>query len=286
MVDVINIVALINSHINAFTNSELKVAELVLKDPKPIIYTSITDVAYQAQVGEATVLRFCRKLGFKGYQSFKLTLAQGMEKADEMYKELYDEITKNDSEEEICKKVLNKNILSLNETFDLIDYKSIKRVVNYMIKAERIYFFGVGDSAVTALDAKARFMRVNNKVDAIMDSHFQSMQASLLTKNDIAIAFSNSGSTKDTVDILKMAKKSGAKTVCVTHFSKSPITNYADELLLIGANQSPLQGGSITSKIAQLYLIDMLYVSYYLKTAQESVSNKEKTAEAISDKLY
>lgn len=286
MVDVTNVVALINSHMNAFTNSELKVAEFILKDPKPVIYTSITDIAYQVKVGEATVLRFCRKLGFKGYQSFKLTLAQGLEKADEMYKELYDEITKNDSEEEVCKKILNKSILSLNETFDLIDYKSIKKVVNYMIKAERIFFFGVGDSAVTAMDAKARFIRVTNKADAVMDSHFQSMQASLLTKKDLAIAFSHSGSTKDTVEILKKAKKCGAKTVCITHFSKSPITNYADELLLIGVNENPLQGGAITSKIAQLYLIDILYVYYYMMTAQESIFNKEKTAEAITDKLY
>jgi DNA-binding MurR/RpiR family transcriptional regulator len=281
-----NVVALINSNMNAFTNSELKVAEFILKDPKSVIYTSITDIAYQVQVGETTVLRFCRKLGFKGYQGFKITLAQGLEKTDEMYKELYDEITKNDSESDICKKVLNKGTLSLNETFDLIDYESFRRVLNYMIKAEKIFFFGVGDSAVTAMDAKARFMRVTNKTDAVMDSHFQSMQASLLTKKDLAIAFSYSGSTKDTVEILKAAKKSGAKTVCVTRFSKSPITNYADELLLIGVNENPLQGGAITSKIAQLYLIDILYVNYYIMTAQESFSNKEKTAESIVEKLY
>ena len=286
MAAITNVLALINSHMNAFTNSELKVAEFILKDPKPVIYTSITDIAFKVQVSETTVLRFCRKLGFKGYQGFKITLAQGLEKADEMYKELYDEITKDDSENDICKKVLSKSILSLNETFDLIDLKSLNKTLNYMIKAERIFFFGVGDSAVTAMEAKARFIRVTNKVDAVMDSHFQSMQASLLTKKDLAIAFSYSGSTKDTVEILKTAKKAGAKTVCVTHFSKSPITNYADELLLIGVNENPLQGGAITSKIAQLYLIDLLYVNYYIMTAQESFASKEKTAEAVIEKLY
>ncbi len=83
MTTITNVVALINSNMNAFTNSELKVAQLILKDPKPVIYASITDVAYQAQVGEATVLRFCKKLGFKGYQGFKIILAQSLEKTDE-----------------------------------------------------------------------------------------------------------------------------------------------------------------------------------------------------------
>ncbi len=283
---VTNIIALINSNMKAFTNSEYKVAELVLKDPKSVIYTSITDMADQAQVGEATVLRFCRKLGFKGYQSFKVTLAQGVEKADEMYKELYEEITKNDSEEEVCKKVLSKSTMALNQTFDLLDYNAIRKAVDFMIKANRILFFGVGGSCVTALDAKARFMRITPKVDMVSDNHLQAMQASLLTKKDVAIAFSHSGSTKDTVDILKTAKSTGAKTVCITHFSKSPITNYADVVLLIGVNENPFQGGAMATKIAQLYLIDILYTEYFRKTAEASSINKEKTASIITDKLY
>ena len=286
MVERISVIPLINTSYTGFTKSEKKVADIVLKDPQSIIYSSITDLSEQCSVGEATILRFCRKLGFNGYQSFKMTLAQSRQKEDEMEVQLSDNITKGDSIQDMSRKILNTDIFGLNETFALIDYNAIEEVVDGLIKAKRIVFFGVGSSAITAQEAKNKFMRITSNVEFSYDAHMQSMIASLMSDKEVAIAFSHSGSTKDTIEMLKTAKKAGAKTVCVTRHGKSPITQYADHVLLIGAKEGPLQGGSLSTKIAQLFLIDILYTEYFRRNARISKINKEKTAEAISDKLY
>lgn len=286
MVERINVIPLINTNYNAFTKSEKKVADMVLKNPKEALYTSITDLAEHCEVGETTVLRFCRKLGFTGYQSFKMTLAQSIQSDDDMTEQLTDEITKEDSLVDVCRKVMSTNIAAINETFDLINYKALQTAIDYMIMAKRIVFFGAGASAITAHEAKNKFMRITPYVDFTYDSHSQAMVASLMNEEEVAVAFSYSGSTKDTTDVLKTARSVGAKTICITRFAKSPITQYSDVVLLSGAKEGPLQGGALSTKMAQLYLVDIIYAEYFRKNVERSKCNKEKTAEAISDKLY
>lgn len=286
MVEKMNVMSLINTSYMAFTKSEKKVADCVIKDPEGILYSSVTDVGELCHVGDATVLRFCRKLGFNGYQSFKMTLAQSIQREDQVGEELSHEITRKDSLQDVCKKVLSININAMNETFSLLDFENIEKTVAFMMKAKRIIFFGVGASSITAMEAKHKFMRINPYVEASFDAHAQSMIASLMNEKEVAIAFSHSGSSKDTIDILKTAKEAGAKTICITRYAKSPITQYADVVLLHGAKEGPLQGGAMSTKIAQLYLVDILYAEYFRKTDKLSLQNKEKTAEAISDKLY
>ena len=286
MVQKINVLPIINTSYKTFTKSEKMVAELVVKDPRHILYSSITDLAYEAKVGETTVLRFCRKIGFNGYQSFKMTLAQSIQIDDGMSEQLSDEITKEDTLIEVSKKILNVNIGALNETFQLLDYRELKKAIDYLFYAKRIVFFGVGSSAVTACEAKNKFIRIRPNVEATFDAHIQSMIASLMDSEDIAVGFSYSGSTKDTVDVMKLAKNNGSKTICITRFAKSPITKYADVVLLVGAKEGPFQGGSLSTKMAQLYMIDILYTEYFRKNSELAKENKERTSSSISDKMY
>lgn len=286
MVAKVNVIPLINTNYTAFTKSEKLVADMVLKDPKHVLYTSITDLAEYCGVGETTVLRFCRKLGFKGYQSFKMTLAQSIQPEDDMTEQLSDEITKEDSLMDVCKKILNTDIAAINETYDLLNYEALSKAIDYLVKAKRIVFFGAGSSAITAQEAKNKFMRIIPYVDFTYDSHTQSMAASLMNEEEVAIAFSYSGSTKDTIDVLRTAKNAGAKTICITRFAKSPLTQYSDIVLLSGAKEGPFQGGALSTKMAQLFLMDILYAEYFRRNSEKSRINKEKTAEAISDKLY
>lgn len=281
-----NILPTINTSYNTFTKSEKKVAELVIKDPKHILYSSITDLADEAKVGETTVLRFCRKIGFDGYQSFKMTLALSIQIEDGMEEQLSDEITKEDTLIEVSKKILNVNIAALNETFELLDYEELKKAVDYLLASKRIVFYGVGASAVTAYEAKNKFVRIRPNVEATFDSHMQSMVASLMGSEEVAVGFSYSGSTKDTVDVMKLAKNAGAKTICITRFAKSPITKYADVVLLVGAKEGPLQGGALSTKMAQLYMIDIIYAEYFRRNSELAKENKEKTSLSISDKMY
>lgn len=182
-------------------------------------------------------------------------------------------------------KVKQTNISALDQTYNLLDYKDLDLAVEKIIAAERIRFFGIGSSFITAMEGQNKFLRVTNKAEVIIDSHFQVMTAAQMNEREVAIIISYSGQTKDSIEVARMAKESGAFVIAITRFSKSPMTAYADVTLLCGANEGPLQGGSLSAKISQLYLLDVLYFEYFKKTFDESKENKEKTARAVADKL-
>ncbi|OMD37072.1 MurR/RpiR family transcriptional regulator [Paenibacillus odorifer] len=280
----ISIFSSIHSKYNNLTNTEKKVADYVLENTRSVVYMSITDLADACDVGESSIFRFCKSLSYKGYQEFKIALAHSITVENEI-PQLTDQILMDDTTEAVASKVLTTNVSALNETYNLIDIKKINEAIDYMINAERVSFFGVGSSLITAMEAKIKFMRITNKTECLMDSHLQMMSAALMSERDVAVIISYSGSTKDSIEVARKAKERGAKVVSITRFEKSPLTSYSDLTLLCGANEGPLQGGSLSAKISQLYLLDILYVEYFKKTSEQSIINKETTAAAVSEKL-
>ncbi|MEK5256523.1 MULTISPECIES: MurR/RpiR family transcriptional regulator [unclassified Paenibacillus] len=280
----ISIFTSIHSKYNNLTNTEKKVADYVLENTRSVVYMSITDLADACDVGESSIFRFCKSLSYKGYQEFKIALAHSITVENEI-PQLTDQILMDDTTEAVASKVLTTNVSALNETYNLIDIKKINEAIDYMINAERVLFFGVGSSLITAMEAKIKFMRITNKTECLMDSHLQMMSAALMSERDVAVIISYSGSTKDSIEVARKAKERGAKVVSITRFEKSPLTSYSDLTLLCGANEGPLQGGSLSAKISQLYLLDILYVEYFKKTSEQSIINKETTAAAVSEKL-
>lgn len=280
----ISIFSSIHSLYNSLTKSEKKVADYVLEHSRQVVYMSITDLADECGVGESSIFRFCKSLSYTGYQEFKIALAHTITVENEI-PQLTDQIMMNDTIEQVASKVLSTNISALNETFTLIDTGKIDQAIDLLVAADRILFFGVGSSLITAMEAKNKFMRITNKTEWSMDSHLQMMSAALMSDRDVAVIISYSGSTKDSIEVAKKAKSRGAKVISITRFVKSPLTSHSDLTLLCGANEGPLQGGSLSAKISQLYLLDVLYVEYFKRTNEESVANKESTATAVSEKL-
>lgn len=280
----VDIFPLIHSRYYSFTNTERKVADYILEHKNDVIYMSITDLAEACNVGESSVFRFCKTLKLRGYQEFKIALAHNTSHEDEI-PELSSKITMQDTIDDLSSKMLSATVNALTETHNLINSNDVSEAVDIFIKAERVHFFGVGASLLTALEAKNKFMRITNKTECSMDSHLQAMSASLMTANEIAIIISYSGSTKDAIEIAKIAKDRGTKIIAITRFAKSPLTGYADITLLCGANEGPLQGGSLTAKISQLYLLDLLYAEYFKRTNIVSSKNKESTANAVIEKM-
>ena len=182
--------------------------------------------------------------------------------------------------------MLNSNISVLRETSELINFEAMDTLLDRMITAERIFFFGVGASQIMAMMTTNKFLRVSNKVYCYTDSHMQTMEASMLSSRDVAIIISYSGSTKDSMLIAKLAKKSGAYVAGVTRFAKSSLASQSDVVLLCGANEGPLQGGSTTAVMSQLFLMEVLYTEYYRKTYDISYQNNQKTSQSITDKMY
>ena len=279
-----HIFSLIKSRYNTFTQTEKKVADYILRNIQDVMYMSITDLAIACDVGESSIFRFCKSLDLKGYQEFKIVLAHSLSSEQDMIS-LYNDVSLTDSLEDLPSKILTKNIQALKETSEFIQKEEIAKVVHWMVQAQRIYFFGVGSSLITAMDAKNKFMRITNKTECSIDAHLQMMNAALMTENDVAVIISYSGSTKDIIELAKVAKNKNAKIVALTRYAKSPLTTYSDVIFITAADEGPLQGGSLTAKISQLYLLDILYVEYFKQTAQESAKNKDLTSKAVVNKL-
>ena len=281
--DVGDTLLVIRSHLSALTKAEAIVAEYVLTHRNDVIYLSVTELAEQADVGETTVLRFCRKLGFHGFQDFKLSLAQDLVQP---VTHTYEEVTNDDSAQILAEKIVTSHISILEETLKLVQPEKLERAIDLLVQAETIQFYGVGSSGLTALQASHSFTRIGKKCDAKSDTHFQAMSASLLTEKDLAVGISISGSTKDTIENLRLAKEAGASIICITHNARSPITKLADVDLLMAARENPLQGSSLSAKISQLAVIDMLYAGVTIRQREIARKFREKTARAVSEKLY
>lgn len=268
-----------------FTKSEKKVADYVFATPDKVLYMSITDLANECNVCDTTVFRFCKTLKLNGYQEFKMLLAQEIAVKTEVDYTISGDVEPEDDIKTICQKALTVDIRALTETFESLDSRAIEKTVDLMAGARKISFFGMGSSCVIALEAKTKFMRILSNVDYVSDCHMQYMSAGLLDENDLAVFFSYSGSTKDTIEIAKIAKQNGCKIVCITRYKNSHLATIADVVLTCGSNEGPLDGGASSTSMVQLYILDLLYLLYFKKHYSVSKKNKSKTTESISAKM-
>lgn len=271
---------------NQFTKTEKKIAEFVIKNTNQVLFMSITDLADACKVADASVHRFCRTMGLKGYQEFKMKLSLSMNSDESTVMESESTSSKIDSLEFTLDKIIQSHISALKETRMLIQEDEVEKTLRMMEDAKTIYFFGVGDSLLSAKEARNKFLRITNKVSCVDDPHMQAMTASMAGENDLIFIISYSGSTKDNVHVAKIAKDSGAKVVGITRFLKSPLTGYTDTLLVCGSNEGPLDGGSMGAKLSQLYIIDVLFQEYYRRNKGMSKENNKKTSKAVVEKLY
>lgn len=268
------------------TKSGKKVADYIFANKLEAQYLSITLLAEACEVAEATISRFCKTLGYQGYNEFKLALAKaGAAKIGDEDAAAYDKILPADSVNSMSKKLYATDVAAISQTLDLIDDAAYTRAAQALYCAQRVYCFGQGGSGILAKEAWARFLTVAPWFHCIEDSHLQTMAAAMCTANDVILFFSYSGATKDMMDILVPAHERGAKIILITHFVKSPATVYADEILLCGSREGPLQSGGVAAKMGQLFIIDVLFNEFCRQNPQTIDANRETTANAITSKL-
>lgn len=266
----------------SLTKTEKRIAAAILASPNLLSQSSLSEVSEQLNVGEATFIRFCRTLGFKGYTDFKLELAIELATQEKQNQTLLDtEVSEEDNAFEIAKKLQTALVNVVGETINLLDFEQLDQVVNELHKAKRIFLFGVGSSGITAEDVKHKLMRIGLQVDATTNNHFMYMQASLMKVGDVVIGISHSGYSEEIIRSLRIAKKAGAKTVALTHNLRSPITEEADYVLINGNRQGQMQGDSIGTKIAQLFVMDLIYALLVRKEEQKAIKAKQKTINVI-----
>lgn len=275
----------IKSNYNTFTRAEKHIADFVLESAKDVLYMSITELARACNVGDTSVFRFCRHLGKNGYQDFKVDLAQSMSEMNSAPAARSAIVTPMDSTDVLIQKVLGNNIAVLHETYQLIDPSVLSQVTDWLSAAEHICFFGVGSSYASALEAKNRFLRVTPKVECTEDARMQLMRASLMTGRDVGIFFSYSGATKETLGIARTCAEMGARTVCISRFSHSPLAEMCDALFLCGGMEGPLQSGSLSVKTAQLFLMEILFLSFCYSNYDKCTENRAITSMTLAEKM-
>ena len=272
----------IDSLYASLTKTEKKIAKTILSNPQLLNQASLSAIAVDLDVGEATFIRFCRTLGFKGFTDFKMDLAIELATQDKSETTLLDtDVTVEDSAQNIALKLQAVINNVITETMNLLDFNELEKVVKAFRQAKRIFLFGVGSSGITAEDAKNKFMRIGLQMDAATNNHFMYMQASLMQKGDVVMGISHSGYSQETTHALGIAHKAGATTIALTHNLRSPITRVADLVLINGHRQGQMQGDSIGTKIAQLFVLDLIYALIVQAEEEKATKTKQKTLNVI-----
>ncbi len=268
----------------SLTKTEKKIASAILSQPELLNQCSLSEVATQLDVGEATFIRFCRTLGYRGYTDFKLDLAIELATQEKDKRVLVDEdLLEQNNAKEVADKVKESLVNVIDETLNLLNFDELEQVVREIKKAKRIFIFGVGSSGLTAEDFKFKLMRIGFQVDAMTNNHFMYMQSSLLKPSDLVIGISHSGYSEETNKALRLSKANGAVTVALTHNLRSPITDLADHVLINGNRQGLVQGDSLGTKMAQLFVLDLLYILLVQSDLEFALQQKQRTLNVILD---
>lgn len=273
----------INREYYQLTGAEKKIADYMLQQRQECQYMSISEMAEAVGVAEATVSRFCRRLGYKGYNAFKLAVA-GSASAQRPMNPLYGEIRAEDGMGDMCQKIYSADVDAITQTLALIDPAAIAAAADLLLEADRVLCMGQGGSMVLAQEAAHLFSTAKPNFFAVEDSHFQAIRCALLTGRDVVIYFSYSGSTRDIVDEMKIARERGAKTILITRFPKSPGAACADVVLECGSRESPLQAGSVAARMAQLYLLDVLFNEVCRRDIEGTRRSRSLVADALANK--
>ena len=265
------------------TKSDKVLIEYIKENIEDVFYKSISQIAKESGIGEATITRFSKKMGYSGLQDFKVTLAR--EISGLKNRTIINRSIENDEGVmESARKLFNSNIRILENTFNIIDGNDIEKATDMIINAKKVFFIGIGYSGMTAEDSNYKFSRIGFNCMALDSSHNMIMMASLMDEDDVIVAISHSGETDEIIKTVNIAKANGASVISVTEDKNSRLRDISDVNLGYFSGESILETGSISSKLAQFFIIDLVYTQVVKEKSAEVVERKIKTTDAI--KLY
>lgn len=261
--------------------AEARLATYIRSHPHDVIQLSITDLSDRSGTSEATAVRLCRRLGFRGFQDFKIGLAQSLVGP---LQTIHEEIDDQDTIETVKAKVFGAASQAIQDTLSVIDSREFARAVELLDSAPKILFTGAGTSGWVCMDAALKLIKVGCNAVAHADAHSQLVAASLLGPDCVCFGVSHSGATRDTLEVLETAKATGAHTLCITGAPKSPITRIADVKLFTSAKETAFKTEAMTSRIAQLAIVDALFVSVALRRGAAAATGIQRVREATAIK--
>lgn len=261
--------------------AEKRIADRILENPQDMISCSIGELAELCNCGEATIVRFSRRIGLGGFQELKIAVAQELKSAPMV------DVSPEDSCLDIFEKRIAEIAAALESTRYALSQEEMERAAQTIMQAKRIVIFGLGNSAPIAMDAQHKFLRAGLDAAACSDNHLQAIVAAHLTPEDVCLCVSHSGASADIVEAQKIAKQRGATTICITNKAPSPLTKVSDLKLFTSAEETKYMILALSSRLAQLAIIDAIYayIVYHSDTKViEAVTQTEKALESKKTK--
>ena len=238
--------------------SEARVARYLLENHHGVIGLPIDQLAAACQTSKTTVVRLCKQLGYRGYKDFSLALSADLTRWGDNHI-AYQDIAPGDDLHTIMEHGSQHTQAAITDTMQVLDEENVARVVDAIDKAQKVDFYGVGTSALVALDAQQKMQRLCKESQTNQDPHVQVVLASRLTAGDVAVFFSYSGETEDMLDSLDAAKRTGATTVSVTRYGVNRLSREADIPLYIASSEMLVRSAAMTSRIAMMHVVDIIF---------------------------
>ncbi|RTQ95762.1 MurR/RpiR family transcriptional regulator [Lysinibacillus telephonicus] len=261
--------------------SEKKVSDYILNNPKDVLHMPIAQLSKATNTSEATIIRMCKALQFKGYRDLKLSIAAAIPQ-NKPIEHNYQEISAETSLSETIQQIVSNNIYSIKNITAVNDEEDLKKVIHALNTARKIIIIGVGASAIVALDFEQKLKRINKWCEALTDSHSQLVSVTNLNKEDVLFAISYSGETKEILNSVSIAKENNTKIISLTSYSNNTLQKTSTFTLFVTSTENTIRSAATASRISQLTLIDILYTGIASIHFDESVNYLEKTREVIT----
>lgn len=271
----------IKSQIDSLKPAEQKVARYILEYPEKVMYTSITHLAQATGVSEATVVKFSKSLGYAGYQELKIRLAQVQEGG--RTEAIYKEIEEGDTPHTVIKKMFQAYRRTFDQMEELLENSDVVHCIHLLRQASRILFFGFGASGIVALDAELKFKRIGLRAEAYTDNHMQKTTGALLQGQEVVVAFSDSGRTRELKESLEVVRETGVQIIVVTSRVGTPVAALGHRILITSSQETPFRGSAMASRMAQLALVDILFMGVAMAAYDETLDALERTRLALQD---
>ena len=280
-----SILEVLRAEYDTFTLSEKKIADYILQNQSECMGIGITEMAAVCGVAVSTVSVFCRKLKLAGFNDFKMELARAdLLTRTRLDSEMDGEVRQGDGAEDVMKKIHLRGQTVLDLSAQMLDPQAVEQAVELMDRAARVLLLGQGNHSSVASVAWTQFAMASSKFQIVHDSHMQTVAIANLSPGDVVLYFTYTGATLEVMAAAETIRQVGAKLILVTRFQRSPAAEYADVVLITGADEKPLQFGSVDAVSSQLYVVDVLLSCYCLRHTQEVARQREFIGKELAKK--
>lgn len=253
----------------SLTSVDKRIADVIIEQPEQIVDLPVKQIAERTLTSEAAVVRFSKKIGMSGIKALKLELARELHAVQSEKVSRKIELT--DSPDIVMHKVFNNSIRSLYHSERVLDIEAVERAAEHIMSAPRLMIVGMGGSSVVAHDLKIKLRRIDLYADYILDSHSAMTGLANFTHGDAAFFISTSGRTKEIVELMRFGKERGVTLILLTQNVNSPARRLSDIVLLMSEEENNIKLATMTARIAQLVIIDILFMTICTMQGEESM---------------